>query len=461
GGLADVVSALPKALAAEGIEARVLLPGYPAVKAALADGAAVEQGEIFGGPARLIGGRAEGLELIVLDAPHLYDRPGNPYLGPDRLDWPDNAERYAALSDLAARIAADGAFGWRPDLLHAHDWQAGLAPAYLEFRGVAVPSVLTIHNMAFQGIFPAAKLGPLGLPHAGFTHEGFEFWGKIGFLKAGLVYADRITTVSPTYARELATPEFGMGLEGVIAERRGAMTGVLNGVDTEIWNPETDALVPATYSMRRRKGKEENRRALMERFGLKDSAGPIFCMVSRLTWQKGVDLLVEALPRLFARGASLALIGSGDHEYELALEAAAATHPGAIGTIIGYDEAVSHLLIAGADAILVPSRFEPCGLTQLYGLRYGTLPVVARTGGLADTVIDANEAAIVAGCATGFQFRTGSVAALGDAVDRVCDLYADQRAWEATVRRAMAHPVGWETSARVYARLYAELAGGD
>lgn len=454
GGLADVAGALPKALAAEGVRVRTLLPGYPAVRAAAREGTeAAAFPDLFGGPARLVAAGAAGLDLLVLDAPHLFDRPGNPYLGPDRKDWPDNAFRYAALAHAALAVAT-GSGGWQPDLVHAHDWQAGLAPALLRHAGSRVPSVLTIHNIAFQGLFPAGLLAPLGLPAADFTPEGLEYYGQIGFLKAGLVHADRLTTVSPTYARELAWPEFGMGLEGVIARRRAGMRGILNGADTHVWDPATDPHLAAPFSAGRMRGKAENRAAILARFRLEDRGGPLFVMVSRLTAQKGVDLLVETLPRLAARGAALAVLGSGDAPLEAALAAAAGP---AVGIVIGYDEPLAHLLIGGGDVILVPSRFEPCGLTQLYGLRYGTLPLVARTGGLADTVIDANEAALARGVATGFVCAPGSAAALGDAIDRAADLWADRRAWAAVQRRAMTHPVGWEASAAAYAALFREL----
>ncbi len=471
GGLADVVGALPAALAEAGIEVRVLLPAYPAVKAALPKNAkTVMLGKtatpkLPGGPARLLAakapkGKAGGFDVIALDAPQFYDRPGNPYLGPDGKDWPDNHLRYGALCHAAARIAREGIGGWRPDVVHCHDWQAGLVPAYLKLTGedAGPPAVLTIHNIAFQGLFPRSTMTALGLPESGFTPGGFEFFGQVGFLKAGLTYAERITTVSPTYARELTTPAFGMGLEGVIAQRRAALTGILNGIDLEVWNPESDAHLAAPYSAAKIAGKARNRRALAERFRLDiDSNAPLFCVVSRLTRQKGLDLLLEALPHLLWRGAGLALLGSGDADLEAGFAKAARDNPGRVGVVIGYDEPLSHLMQGGADAILVPSRFEPCGLTQLYGLRYGTLPVVARTGGLADTVIDANAAALQAGVATGFQFAPVTTAALIDALDRTCDAFADKKTWRAMMRRAMKHPVGWETSAAAYAEIYEDL----
>jgi len=460
GGLADVVGALPGALAPLGVEMRVLIPGYPAVMAALPEDAEVHAlPRLPGGRARLIIARAAGVDVMVLDSPRLFERPGNLYLDPDGRDWTDNHLRYGALCRVAARIAIEGVGGWQPEVVHLHDWQAGPSAAYLELeRRPAPPSLITIHNVAFQGLFPPEAMIPLGLPRSEFHAEGFEYFGQLGFLKAGLVYADRISTVSPTYARELMRPEFGLGLQGVLASRRAQVQGILNGIDLEVWNPEDDPHIAAHFSARTPGRKAENRVALARRFELDaGGTGPLFCVVSRLTPQKGMDLLLEVLPRLLARGASLALLGAGDPDLEDAFRRAAKDNPGRIGVVIGYDEALSHLMQAGSDAILVPSRFEPCGLTQLYGLRYGTLPVVARTGGLADTVVDANEAALRAGVATGFQFSPVSAAPLADAIDRACDAFADGALWSAMVRRAMRHPVGWEASAEAYVRTYSEL----
>jgi starch synthase len=460
GGLADVIGAVPKALASLGVATRVLLPAYPALSALAASGTVVWQADrFFGGAARLRAVEAEGLSLLLLEAPHLYDRGASIYLGPDGADWPDNDMRFGALSRLAADIGLGALPDWRPEVIHAHDWQAGLVPAYLAGSDDARPPVvLTIHNIAFQGLFEADRLGPLGLDPALFHPGAMEYYGKLGFLKAGLALSDKLTTVSPTYARELMEPAFGMGLEGLLAARRGDLRGILNGIDTEAWNPETDPALAAPFSVRKLKGKAASRAAVLSRFALSatDSA-PLFCVISRLTRQKGLDLLLEALPVLIARGARLAVLGSGDKDLEAAFTLAAQQYPGAVGTVIGYDESLSHLMQGGSDAILIPSRFEPCGLTQLYGLRYGTLPVVARTGGLADTVIDANEAAMTAGVATGFQFAPVTREALEQSIHRACDLYGDPRAWAAVQRRAMRHPVGWETSAEAYLALYEEI----
>ncbi len=449
GGLADVAGALPKALEPHGVRMRTLLPGYPAVMDALGMGKTVlKQGDLFGGPAQVIAAEAAGLDLLVLDAPHLFDREGAPYLGPNGQDWPDNPARFAALSWVAATIAGEGLKDWTPDMLHCHDWQAGFAPLYLKerFPKTAARSILTIHNVAFQGLAPAEELEALRLPESGLSQDGFEFWGQISALKAGLVTADRITTVSPTYAGELMTPEFGMGLDGVLRWRRDVLSGILNGVDTESWTPAYKS--PA--------GKARFKKKLRKEMGLGEAQGPLAVVVSRITEQKGLDLLIDALPRLLDEGGQLALLGSGDKTLEHALKTAAEKHPN-VAIRIGYDEALARLLIEGGDAILVPSRFEPCGLTQLYGLRYGTIPVVAYTGGLADTVIPASPAGLRAGVATGIQFHPATADAMSRALDQLCRLYRQPDLWLKMQRNAMRHPVGWDQSAGEYASLYASL----
>lgn len=460
GGLADVIGAVPKALAPRDVDARVMIPCYPALRDLADTGEVIwDKGAMHGGPVRLISASAEGVNLLLLDAPHLFDRPGNIYLDTDGRDWHDNAQRFGALSRVAALVAADGVAGWRPDLVHAHDWQAGLVPAYLyQMERETPPCVLTIHNIAFQGLFSPDLMGALELNSRLYTPEGLEYYGHLGFLKAGIAYADKITTVSPTYAREIMRPEFGMGLEGLLSARRADVTGILNGIDLEVWNPETDPALPEPYSARKPAGKKVSRAEVLSRFGLDaPESAPLFCVISRLTTQKGLDLLLEAVPALVERGARLAVLGNGDKALEAGFVAAAHRYPGAVGVIIGYDEPLSHLMQGGSDAILIPSRFEPCGLTQLYGLRYGTVPVVARTGGLADTVIDANEAARMAECATGLQFSPVTTAALIHAISDACDLYQDSKAWAGMVRRGMRHPVGWETSAQAYRDIYQQV----
>jgi starch synthase len=456
GGLADVIGAVPKSLAATGVHVRVLIPAYPALADLAAAGqVAMSFDDLFGGPARVIAVQAEGLDMLLLDAPHLYDRAGNIYLGPDGKDWHDNDLRFAALSFAAAQIGLNGLGDWMPGVINAHDWQAGLVPAYLRQDGrPAPPVVMTIHNIAFQGVFDAKRLSPLRLNSELFTTDGIEYFGKISFLKAGLALSQKITTVSPSYAAELLTPDFGMGLDGLLRERQMDLHGILNGIDLDVWDPETDASLIATYSATKLAGKAKNRAELEARFGLTKSDGPLFCVVSRLTSQKGLDMLLDCLADLVAQGGRLALLGTGDPQLERAFVDASNRYRGSVGTIIGYDETLSHLIQAGSDAILIPSRFEPCGLTQLYGLRYGTLPVVARTGGLADTVIDANDAALLADCATGIQFAPINSIMFGHAISRTCVLFAKPKIWTAMMRRAMRHPVGWDLSAATYLDVY-------
>jgi starch synthase len=456
GGLADVAGALPLALAAEAIETTTLIPGYPAVLGKLETAEPVHtDNNFFGGTARLLRAKAAGLELAVLDAPHLFDRPGNPYNGPDGADWPDNALRFAALSCMAAIIATDDRIGPLPDILHAHDWQAGLSMAYLDGAARRPGTILTVHNLAFQGNFDAGILPSLGLPANSFRMEGAEFHGMVGYLKAGLALADAITTVSPTYATEIQTPEFGMGFDPLLRHRSKALHGILNGIDDAIWNPATDKLIASPFDVDHLAGRPINKLALQSHFGLDRNADALLLgVISRLSWQKGLDMLLPALDTLLALGAQLIILGAGEPELEHQFRLAAAAHPGRIGCFIGYDEALAHQTQAGIDAILIPSRFEPCGLTQLCALRYGALPIVARTGGLADTVIDANAAALAAGSGTGLQFSTGQ---LTQALNRAAGLWSNRETWSGLQRNAMQTDVSWRRAATQYAALYKSL----
>ena len=461
GGLADVVGALPKALAGQGWAMRVLMPAYRGVIPKLKGVAEVwAEDDLFGGPARVLAGQADGVDMLLLDAPHLYDRAGGPYSGPLSYggsgDFPDNAERFAALCWVAAQIARAGLTdGWRPHILHAHDWQGGLASAYLRWGGASdVKTVITVHNIAFQGMAPAYKLAGLRLPAWEFHDGSLEYYNQISTLKAGLVTADAITTVSPTYAAELMRPEFGMGLQGVIAARAAVVRGILNGVDTDVWDPEAEA-VP--FGVKLLKGKALARAALVAEFGLGEVPGPLAIIVSRLTDQKGIDLLPAVLPEFIAAGGGLVVLGSGDPALEAALAEAQAAYPGRVGLRIGYDEALSHRMFAGGDAVLVPSRFEPCGLTQMYGLRYGTVPVVALTGGLADTVITANPVAVSAGVATGITFHPTDALAFGQALRRLVQLYGEPKVWAGVQKAAMRQDVSWDASSAEYAALYESL----
>ncbi len=458
GGLADVVAALPGALAAQDIDSRSMVPGYPGVMAALLDAKLAQDfDDLFGGAARLIAAKAGELDLFVLDAPHLYARAGLYGEGGD--DYPDNAFRFAALA-FAASVVGQGALeNWRPDVVHAHDWQAALAPAYLHYSDAPRPAtVLTIHNIAFQGKFPKELLTALRLPEHSFAIDGVEYYGDIGYLKAGLQFADHITTVSPSYAEEIMTAEFGMGLEGLLRARAHVVSGILNGVDTAVWNPATDARIAARYDAKTLTTRGKNKLALQRRLGLaEDEEAFLLGVVSRLSWQKGLDVLLDALPALIEEGGQFALLGAGDRTLEQGFAATAGASAGRVGVEIGYDEDLAHLMQAGSDAFLVPSRFEPCGLTQLYALRYGAVPVVSRVGGLKDTIIDANEMALDASVATGVQFSPVTPEALKLALLRTRRLFDDKQRWRRLQSNGMKTDVSWRTPARHYAELYRKL----
>ncbi|RZM28571.1 MAG: glycogen synthase GlgA [Sphingomonas sp.] len=461
GGLADVVGALPAALGHHGVAMTTFLPGYPALAAAMRTAKVVHRyTDLLGVEARILAASIGDHPLLILDAPGLFARGGGPYGDTTGADWVDNWLRFAAFSRAAADLASGVVDGQQFDILHAHDWQAAMAPAYLRYApgpGAPAKTIVTIHNIAFQGRYGAEIFADLALPDAAFALDGIEYYGGVGFLKAGLEAADAITTVSPTYAAEIRRGEFGMGLEGLINVRADRLTGIVNGIDPAVWNPATDAALPSRYTARTLTRRRINKRAVETLYGLDTGDGPIFTVISRLTWQKGMDVLVAAIDELVALGGRLALLGSGDSGLEHAFLAAAERHPGRVGVRIGYDEPVSHLLQAGADAILIPSRFEPCGLTQLYGLAYGCIPVVARTGGLADTVIDANEAAVAAGVATGIQHDGITPEALSHALRRTIALYARPDHWAMLQRNAMRADFSWDESGRRYATLYSSL----
>jgi starch synthase len=456
GGLADVAAALPRALREHGVAVTTLLPGYPAVLAKLQGANEMLQiADCFGGSGRVLADEARG--ILALDAPHLFVREGNPYLGPDGKDWPDNAFRFGALAWAAARIGLGDAPAWHPDIVHAHDWQAALAIGYLAYAGGDRPkTVLTVHNLAFQGIFPARLLHALRLPAHAYAIHGVEFYGSISFLKAGLQFADRITTVSPTYAHEIQTPANGCGLDGLLRERAKVLRGIVNGIDVQVWNPATDPRIAFRYDRSSVSARQPNKSVLQRRFGLcEDSNHPVFAAISRFTAQKGVDLLAGAAPALRAMGAQLAILGAGERDLEERITSVASAHRGEIACLIGYDEDLAHQIQAGADAIIVPSRFEPCGLTQLCALRYGAIPLVARVGGLADTVVDLAET--TRGLPTGLSFSPVTQDALDAALRRAALMWKDAGQWSRVQANGMATDVSWSGSARRYANLYAEL----
>ena len=463
GGLADVAGALPASLAPHGFHVTTLVPGYTAVLAALERPRNVHRYDAFyGGKARILAGKAAGLAIFALDAPHLYDRPGGPYAGADGLDHADNAIRFAALARAAADIAQGMVAGYRPAVLHVHDWQTALAPAFLAYDGHPHPPTLcTIHNLAFQGKFPRDLLAQIGLPPHAFSPDGVEYYGDIGFLKAGLRFADRLTTVSPTYAAEIRTAEFGMGMDGLLRGRGDRLSGILNGIDGATWNPASDPALAAHFTAGTLDARAQNKAALQAQFGLDpDPAAPLFGVVSRLSWQKGLDLLLDALPAMLAQGGQLAVLGSGEAALEARFRDAAAAYPGRVACRFTYDEQLAHRIQGGIDALIVPSRFEPCGLTQLCALRYGAAPIVARVGGLSDTVIDANEAALSAGVATGLQFFPPEVSELSEAIRRAFAIHHEPGLLRRLRLNGMRADVSWRGPAKRYAALFRDLAAG-
>jgi starch synthase len=467
GGLGDVVAALPPALLAQGIDARLCLPAYPAFLDAFHLTDAVRLATPFAAErVRVAFATLPGSKIAayLVDHPPFYDRPGGPYGGPDGRDWPDNHRRFALLAWVAAALAGGADSNWRPDIVHAHDWHVGLAPAYLKAETDAgrptAASVYTVHNLAFTGWFTAGIFPELSLPGDYYGLNGVEFYGGVSFMKAGLFYADRLTTVSPTYAREIQTPEFGEGFDGLLRTRGDELTGILNGVDPAVWDPAHDDALPQPYDLDTAEaGKAAAKAELRRRLHLFDGAAPVFGVVSRLTPQKGLDLLLAALPDLTAAGGQLALLGSGDRDLETSFAEAAAAQRGTVGVEIAYDETLARLIIAGADAVVVPSRFEPCGLTQMYALRYGTLPVVRRTGGLVDTVVDATPARLRDKTATGFMFEPATAEALAATVEWATAQYTNRASWRQMMREAMTRDFSWAQSARQYAALYREVVG--
>ncbi|OAP36353.1 glycogen synthase [Sinorhizobium glycinis] len=463
GGLADVAGSLPKALKSHGIRMRTLVPGYPSVVGALDEATPIARYEcLFGESATLLAGRVAGLELFALDAPGFFHRSGGPYTDEHGIDYPDNWKRFAAFSFVASQVAAGFVQHWRPDIIHAHDWHAALSLVYLKYASdVQIPRVLTVHNIAFQGQFPAHLFSALGLPDKAYSIDGLEYYGDLGYLKGGLQAADAITVVSPTYAREIMSPTFGMGLEGVMNARHDDVVGIVNGIDTDVWDPAADPYIGHCYSAKTPLPRLPNREALLDLFGLPQTSGPVFASINRLTWQKGMDLLAAVVDEIVALDGRLIIHGNGDADIEEAFLDAGRRFPRHIAVRLGYEEEFAHKIHAGADAMLVPSRFEPCGLTQLYALRYGCVPIVARTGGLSETIIDANVAALQAQAATGVQFSPVDTNGLRHALRRTVKLYRHRHVWESLQRQGMKTDSSWHRSAAKYAELYGDLTAAD
>jgi starch synthase len=466
GGLGDVAGALPAALRRIGIDARLLLPGYPAVLAALAG---ARDAARLDASARLPAARLLEAELPrdvpawIVDCPVLYDRDGGPYQDGAGADWEDNPLRFGQLSRAAALLAApQSPVAWRAQLVHANDWQTGLAPAYAALTyDRSSPSIITVHNLAFQGIFAPHWLADLGLPAASFGVDGVEYHGRMSFLKAGLFYADAITTVSPTYAEEIQHEAAGMGMQGLLAARRASLTGILNGIDTTVWDPARDTLIPERYDAATLPRKAVDKQALQNRFGLEQRRNvPLLGVVTRLTEQKGIDLLLDIADAVLALPAQIVIVASGDKALEHRVVSLAATHPKRLGSFIGFDEALAHLVEAGADAFVMPSRFEPSGLNQMYSQRYGTPPIVHATGGLVDSVVDCTPQTLADGTATGFKFFAPTAEALMAAVERCSAAYRDPALWRALQHNGMKRDFSWDAAAQEYAAIYARLVAG-
>lgn len=465
GGLADVSSALPITLARQGIDVRILMPGYPGALARLKNPRVETRFASLLGikDAALVSGRLPGSQVPVwlVDAPALFDRQGGLYQDADGRDWPDNALRFGFLDHVATEIASGCLARWTPDIVHANDWHAGLIPLLLAMRSGPRPAtVLTVHNLAFQGNFPPDTLSVLGIPEHFFRADGIEFYGQVSFLKAAIRFSDIVTTVSPTYAREILTPEFGCGMDGVLRERGENFLGILNGIDTDLWNPATDPCLAKPYDLRDISGKSACKSVLQDTLKLRVARDrPLIGFASRLAHQKMADVMLECVPSIVEAGAQFALLGEGDPALEAAFQALGDRYPGSIAIRTSYDEALAHRLHAGSDILLMPARFEPCGLTQMYALRYGTLPVVRSTGGLADSVTDATAATLSGRTATGFIFEEPTASALMGAIDRALALHRQPLTWRRLQLQAMSRDFSWNRSAARYIGLYRRILG--
>lgn len=464
GGLADVSGALPAALRKLNVDVRVLLPGYPAVLDKCRSYEVVATfNHLTGFPAsRLLSGQMDNdVPLLVLDCPGLYQREGGPYQDAQGHDWADNSKRFSLLSKVAAILGGRATpLAWRPDLVHCNDWQSGLTPAYLHYKSGAAASIITLHNLAFQGNFSGSNVHALGLPTSSYNIRGLEFHGQISFLKAGLFYADHITTVSPNYAKEIQHDELGFGMQGLLSERSDQLTGILNGIDEDEWNPSSDPHLSKHYDSKGFKGKASNKLALQKHMGLEEDASiPLLGVVSRFTHQKGLDLLLEIAPRLMEMPVQLVMLGSGEAGMQQAACDLAQRYPGKVAVLIGFNEALSHQIEAGADIFIMPSRFEPCGLNQMYSQRYGTPPLVHDTGGLADSVVDCNPTTLADGSASGFVFHGMTADNLLRTILRAVTVYTSKKDWQTLCQNCMAKDFSWETSAKAYLGVYRKVLG--
>ena len=464
GGLADVTAALPVALAGHRVDVRVLMPGYPqALDRTVGKRRLMTVARLpTVGAVDLIAGRTpdSNLPVLLVDCPALYARSGL-YQDASGQDWPDNAIRFGVLSHVAARLGLGADSSWQPHVVHMHDWHLGFAAALLAHApGQRPATVFTIHNMAFQGLFSPDILPAIGASSRWFTPDGIEFYGNVSFLKAGMRFADRVTTVSPSYAREILTPEFGCGLDGLLRSRASGLVGILNGIDQDRWNPSSASDADMRYDTADLSGKARSKTALQKRFGLTSAPqGPLIAFVSRLTEQKMADLLLEVAPTAIAQDAQLVIVGQGQRSIEDGLRALPDRYKGHIAVHVGYHDDLARSVLAGADLLLSPARFEPCGLIQMYAMRYGTLPIVRRVGGLADTVIDTPTGNLRdADEGTGFVFERPTAQDLSDTIVRACRLYRAPQPWHRLRARAMAQDFSWRRSAEQYVELYRSVS---
>jgi starch synthase len=460
GGLGDVSAALPVALRAAGVDVRVLVPAFRPLLAACGNTmclAAIAAPGGAMGPSRLLAATtAQGVPLLLIDCPEYYHRSGDAYQDEHGEDWPDNDLRFGLLGKVAALVAGSRLIAWQPDIIQCNDWPAALALVYLRFmEKPQVRGILTVHNLAFQGIFPPTSAPRLGLPAEAMGGDGAEYYGKLSFLKGGLVCADHITTVSPTYAREIQGKEMGCGLDGLLRHRSDVVSGILNGIDTGVWNPAKDHCIAAAYDSASIERKVGNKAALQRLLNLPQKAAvPLIGVVSRLTWQKGIDLIADIVPQIVRLPAQLVMLGTGEHKLADRLAQLSRDFPEQMAFTGAFDERLAHLIEAGADMFLMPSRFEPCGLNQMYSLRYGTPPVVRATGGLADTVVDFDGAALEAGTANGFVFTEPDARPLLAALERAVAAWHDKKVWKDLQQNGMRADFGWQASALRYRDLY-------
>jgi starch synthase len=458
GGLGDVAGSLPRALLGLKQDVHLILPAYTDVLTRAGRLKTVAEFAVRQHSVRLLSGTlpATRVPVLLVDCPQLYDRPGNPYLAPDGKPWPDNALRYTLFAEVVVQVANNQlGLNWQPEVVHCNDWQTGLIPALLSLQAQRPATVFTIHNLAYQGTFPYQTFQELGLSPDLWHLDALEYHGQLSFIKGGLVFADRINTVSPSYASEIQTPEFGYGLDGLLRHRAAALSGILNGIDLKEWNPGTDSFLAETYNRRSLANKAVNKSALQQNLGLQPDADTLLIgFVGRLVEQKGVDILLDGIQEILSLPVQLAMLGSGEAHFEAAMTKIATQYAGRVAVKIGYSESLAHQIEAGADVFLMPSRFEPCGLNQMYSMRYGTPPIVRQVGGLADTVIDANQANMLAKTATGFVFSGELGTDLYKTIARACDLYADKNKWKTLQLTGMGHDFSWQNSAEEYLKLY-------